>query len=52
VLFLVLTCGFLALAFASAWGADGEARRWIVTAAAAALGLWTGGLARRALRRD
>jgi hypothetical protein len=47
----VLTCGFLALAVVSAWGAGGEARRWIVTVAAAALGLWTAGLARRALRR-
>jgi hypothetical protein len=51
VLFAVLTAAFVALAVASAWGAGGEVRRWLVAAAAAALAFWTGDLARRILRR-
>ena len=51
MLFAALTLAFAALAVASAWGAGGEARRWIVAVAAAAIALWIGDLARRILRR-
>lgn len=44
-LFLVLALGFGGVAFAA-----GSAEEWIIVAAAAAIGLWLGGLAVRALR--
>jgi hypothetical protein len=52
VLFLLLALGFAGVAAASAHGAGGEVRRWVVAFAAAALALWLGGLALRALRPD
>jgi hypothetical protein len=48
----VLACAFAGVAAASAWGAGGEVRRWLVAFAAAILSIWMGGLARRALGRD
>jgi hypothetical protein len=45
VLFLVLALGFAGIAAAAA-----TADQWIVVGAAAALGLWIGGLALRGLR--
>jgi hypothetical protein len=44
-LFLVLAAGFGGLAFAA-----GTAKEWIIVGAAAAIALWLGGLAVRALR--
>ena len=41
----------LALAFAGIAVAAGTAGQWVVAVAAAALALWMGGLALRALRR-
>jgi hypothetical protein len=43
--------GFLALVFAAlavwaAWGAGGSAGRWVIAAAAAAIGAWFGSLVR------
>jgi hypothetical protein len=49
-LFLLLALAFAGVATASAWGAGGEIRRWVVAAAAAALALWLGSLSVRALR--
>ena len=49
-LFLALAGGFTAIAVASAWGAGKTPARWVVAAAAAALGLWMATLAWRALR--
>ena len=46
----MLALGFAGVAFASGYGAGGEARRWIVVVAAAVLALWLGSLAVRALR--
>jgi hypothetical protein len=46
-LFLVL-----ALAFAGVAWAAGAAHQWVITAAAAALGLWLGSLAVTTLRRS
>jgi hypothetical protein len=51
-LFLLLAVGFAGIAAASARGAGGEVRRWVVALAAAALAVWLGGLALRALRPD
>jgi hypothetical protein len=45
VLFVVLALGFGGIALAA-----GRAERWPIAAAAAALALWLGGLATRALR--
>jgi hypothetical protein len=41
----------LTLAFAGIAVAAGTAREWLITAAAAALALWMGGLAFRGIRR-
>jgi hypothetical protein len=46
VLFLVLTLVFAGVAVAA-----GAASQWVIAAAAAALALWMGGLALRAVRR-
>ena len=51
-LFLLLACAFAGIAAISADGAGGQVRRWIVAVAAAALALWMGGLALRALRKS
>lgn len=45
-LFLLLALAFAGIAFAA-----GQAREWVIVAAAAAIALWLGGLATRALRR-
>ena len=45
VLFLVLALGFAGIAVAA-----GTASQWIIVGAAAAIGLWLGGLAVRGLR--
>jgi len=50
-LFAVLMLGFAAVAIASAVGAGGSARRWIVAAAAAAIAAWFGSLAWQLIRR-
>jgi len=50
-LFAVLTLGFAAVAIASAVGAGGSARRWVVAAAAAAIAAWFGSLALQLIRR-
>jgi formate hydrogenlyase subunit 3/multisubunit Na+/H+ antiporter MnhD subunit len=44
-LFLVLAISFAGIAYAA-----GTAREWVIVGAAAAIGLWLGGLALRALR--
>ena len=51
LLFVLLATGFLAVALASAVGAGGSLRRWIVAAAAAAVAAWFASLARELLRR-
>ena len=51
-LFLVLTLALAAVAVASAWGAGGSARRWIVALGAAAVAVWFAALAAAALRRQ
>jgi hypothetical protein len=50
-LFALLTVAFAAVAFASAVGAGGSTRRWIVAAAAAAIAAWFASLAWQLLRR-
>ena len=49
-LFTVLALGFAGVAYAAARGAAGAASRWIIVVAAAALALWLGSMALRALR--
>ncbi len=49
-LFSLLAVAFAGLAFAAGNGAGGEARRWIVALAAAALAIWLASLALRAFR--
>jgi hypothetical protein len=49
-LFAVLTLALAGIATAAAWGAGGAAGRWIVAAAAAALAVWLGAMAFRALK--
>jgi hypothetical protein len=49
-LFALLALGLAGLAFESARGAGGSAGRWIVAVAAAALAVWLGTMALRALR--
>jgi hypothetical protein len=44
-LFTALAIGFATIAALSAWGAAGSVRRWLVTAAAAAIAAWFAGLA-------
>ena len=46
VLFVVLTLVFAGVAFTA-----GTASQWVIAAAAAALAMWMGGLALRAVRR-
>jgi hypothetical protein len=46
----VLTLALAGVASAAAWGAGGVAGRWIVAVAAAALAVWLGTLAFRALK--
>jgi hypothetical protein len=48
LLFAVLACGLLAIAVLSALEGG---RAWVIAVAAAAVGLWLGDLARRALAR-
>ena len=48
-LFLCLTVAFTGLAIMAAWGAGGAVRRWVVVFAAAAIAVWFGSLAWRAL---
>ena len=49
-LFSLLAIGFLGVAFAAAYGAGTEIRRWVIVLAAVALAAWLGTLAFRALR--
>jgi hypothetical protein len=49
-LFVALALGFAALAVWAAAGAGGSVRRWLVAAAAAAIGLWFLGLVRQLAR--
>ena len=49
-LFSVLALGFAGVAFAAAYGAGSEARRWVVVLAAVALAVWLATLAFRALK--
>jgi hypothetical protein len=49
-LFTVLAVGLAGIAYAAARGAAGAAGRWIIAAAAAALAVWLGSMAFRALR--
>jgi hypothetical protein len=49
-LFALLAIAFAAGAFAAGYGAGGEAGRWIVAAAAAALAVWLATMAYRTLR--
>jgi hypothetical protein len=51
VLFLVLALVFAGTSVAALDGAGGDAARWLVAFAAAALAVWLVGLARGALRR-
>jgi hypothetical protein len=51
VLFLILGLLFAGTAVAALDGAGGDAARWVVAFAAAALAVWFVGLARAALRR-
>jgi hypothetical protein len=50
-LFVVLASAFVAVAVASAVGAGGSLRRWVVAGAAAAVAAWFASLARDLLRR-
>jgi len=49
-LFSLLSLGFAGVAYAAARGAGGAVGRWIIVLAAAALSVWLGSLALRALR--
>ena len=49
-LFSLLCIGFVGIAFAAGYGAGTEIRRWVIVLAAAALAVWLGSLAFRALR--
>jgi len=49
-LFSLLAVAFAGIAFAAGYGAGGEAGRWIVALAAAALAIWLASLALRAFR--
>jgi hypothetical protein len=49
-LFSLLALAFAGMAFAAAYGAGSEARRWVVVLAAAVLAVWLGTMALRALR--
>jgi hypothetical protein len=49
-LFFLLGCGFAGVAYAAAHGAGGDAGRWVIVLAAAALALWLVAMAFRALR--
>jgi hypothetical protein len=51
-LFSVLTLAFAAMAVWAAAGAGGSLRRWVVAAAAAAIGAWFASLAWPLLRRQ
>lgn len=51
MLFLVLALVFAGTSVAALDGAGGDAARWLVAFAAAALAVWLVGLARGALRR-
>jgi hypothetical protein len=49
-LFSLLAIGFVGVAFAAAYGAGTEVRRWVIVLAAVALAAWLGTMAFRALR--
>jgi hypothetical protein len=49
-LFLLLSLGFAGVAFAAAYGAGGELAGWTIVLASAALAVWLGSMAFRALR--
>jgi hypothetical protein len=51
-LFAFLSLAFAGVAIASAVGAGGSARRWVVAAAAAAIAAWFGSLARQLLQSN
>jgi hypothetical protein len=46
----MLAVAFAGIAFAAGYGAGGEARRWVVVLAAAAIAVWLATLALRAFR--
>jgi hypothetical protein len=46
----LLAIAFAGVAFSAGYGAGGEAGRWIIAFAAAALAVWLGSLAFRAFR--
>jgi hypothetical protein len=46
----MLALGFAGVAFAAGYGAGGQAGRWVVVVAAAALAVWLATMAVRALR--
>jgi hypothetical protein len=46
----MLALGFAGVAFAAGYGAGGEAGRWVIALAAAALAVWLATMALRALR--
>jgi len=49
-LFALLAVGFAGIAFTALYGAGGEAARWIIALASAALAVWLASMAFRALR--
>jgi hypothetical protein len=49
-LFVLLACGFAGVAYGAGRGAGGDAGRWVVAVAAAALAVWLATMALRALR--
>jgi hypothetical protein len=49
-LFALLSIGFAGIAFAAAYGARREMAGWAIVLAAAALAVWLGSMAFRALR--
>ncbi len=49
-LFALLAIAFAGIAFAAGNGAGGQAGRWIIAFAAAALAVWLGSMAFRAFR--
>ena len=49
-LFSLLALGFAGVAYAAGHGAGGEAGRWIIAFAAAALAVWLASMAFRAFR--
>jgi hypothetical protein len=49
-LFSLLSIGLAGVAFAAGSGAGGQPGRWVIVLAAAALAVWLGSLAVRALR--